>query len=268
MASNQKKTFRLIKYSQKLCRDITEMQGTADKSYRYTICQDIRKKSEDVIHLIRRANKIAAGSEKRMELQQDADEKLEEVKDLLPIVGKVLSCGVRKEAQIELSIENLQIGLHNWIESDQKIAVSSLQKYVRRTSWKLYQAKKSYDIMKDYYVDHYDERTTIAFDESMARFRNAFADYASAIQLYDRAIKRLRNTQERFHKDDSILCEVIKEIQPDSIVLKDLSDDKYSPDNVTVKEKKAVTVKANIKILEEYGDILSEGTKEKLEVNL
>ena len=122
--------------------------------------------------------------------------------------------------------------------------------------------------MKNYYVDHHDERTTIAYDESMARFRNAFADYAHSIQLYDRAVKRLRSTQERFHKDDSILCEVIKEIQPDSIVLKDLSDDKYSPDNDTVKEKKAVTVKANIKILEEYGDILSEGTKEKLEVNL
>ena len=267
MSSNNKKTFRLIKYSQKLCADIVEMQGTADKNYRYTICQDVRKMSEDVIHLIRRANRMAAGNEKRMEIQGIVDEKLEDIKDLLPIVGKLLNCGVKKEAQIELSIENLQVGLHNWMEHDQKIAVSSLQQYVRKTGWKLYESKHIYDIVKDYYSNNNDERIGIAYDESKARFRNAYRDYEKAVNLYDKAIKRLRDTQERFHKDDSVLYEVIKEIEADRniSILHNFYDKSFKPDHITVKEKKAVLSKADSKILEDYGDILSEGTKKKLE---
>ena len=112
--SSSKREFRVIKLCQKLCKDIVEVQGVADKSYRFTICQDVRKKSEDVIHLVRKANDLPAGSEKRIELQFRADELLEEIKDLIWVVGKLLNTGAKKEAQIELSIENLQIPLHNW----------------------------------------------------------------------------------------------------------------------------------------------------------
>ena len=117
--ASPRKDFRLIKQCQKLCSDITEMQGTADKKYRYTICQDVRKKSEDVIHYIRKANSFPAGNDKRMELQIKADELLEEIKDLLWIVGKLLNTGARKEAKIELSLEDVQNVLHRWMEYDQ-----------------------------------------------------------------------------------------------------------------------------------------------------
>ena len=84
-----KREFRLIKLCQKLCLDITEMQGTADRKYRFTICQDIRKMSEDVIHLVRRANDLPAGNEERMKIQKRADELLEDIKDLLWVAGKL-----------------------------------------------------------------------------------------------------------------------------------------------------------------------------------
>ena len=117
------------------------------------------------------------------------------------------------------------------------------------------------------YSNNNDERIGIAYDESKARFRNAYRDYEKAVNLYDKAIKRLRDTQERFHKDDSVLYEVIKEIEADRniSIRHNFYDKSFKPDHITVKEKKAVLSKADSKILEDYGDILSEGTKKKLE---
>lgn len=211
MAKNRE--FRVIKLAQKLCMDIVEMQGTADKKYRYSICQDIRKKSEDIIHLIRKANNLQLGNEERIILQSQANEKLEEIKDIIWIVGKLLNTGVKKEAQIELSIENLQLKLRNWMESDEKILVSVREEAVRSQAWTLYQAKRTYEIVNDYHKTSPSERTVIALDESKSRYRLAKQKYEEMIEEYDLAVKRLRTTQERFHKDDSVLSEVLKEIE-------------------------------------------------------
>lgn len=265
MASS-KREFRVIKLCQKLCKDIVEIQGTADKSYRFTICQDIRKKSEDVIHIVRRANDLPAGNEERIRLQYQADELLEDIKDLIWIVGKILNTGAKKEAQIELSIENLQIPLHNWMERDQKIAVSVREKAVRKLSWTLYQAKKTYEIVNGYYSSNKSERNAIALEESKSRFRIAYADYEKAIKNFDEAVRRLRTTQERYHKDDSVLAEVLREIEEKTgIKAPDFSvENPEKPSDATVKEKKETVAKANEKILETNSGNLSESTVLKL----
>lgn len=67
MSSRRK--FRVIKLCQKLYLDIVEMQGTADKRYRYTICSDLRHKSEKVIHLVRKSNKLTVENEMKIQMQ-------------------------------------------------------------------------------------------------------------------------------------------------------------------------------------------------------
>lgn len=260
---SSKREFRVIKLCQKLCQDIVELQGTADKKYRYTICQDIRKKSERVVHIVRRANEIDAGREERIKLQKEADNLLEEIKDLIGIVCKLLNAGTKKEAQIELSIENLQIPLRNWCEKDQKIAVSALEKEMRRRGWLLYQAKKTYEIVKNYHEEIQNERTAIAYDESLARYRIAYSNYQSSIKEYDRTVKRLRETQERFHKDDSVLSEVLAEIKSRTgTEVPQIPVGNTQNQNVT--EMKKEISKANNRILENNKDNFSKSTIERL----
>lgn len=211
-AADLRKEFRLIKVSQKLCRDLVEIEGHADKRYRFSICQDIRHKAERVVHLIRKANMIPAGNEQRIQMQQEADELLEEIKDLLWVMGKLLTIGVKYEAQIELSIENLQLPLRNWMETDQKKSVTQSEKHLENSMRKLEKAKAAYEIVSDYYEENKTDRVNTALIESKARFRLAHEDYNAAKEKYDLALKRLRNTQDRYHKDDSILYDVLREI--------------------------------------------------------
>lgn len=270
-----KRDFRVIKLCQKLCLDIVEMQGTADRKYKFSICQDVRKKSEQVIHLVRRANELPAGNEERIGLQAEADKLLEDIKDLIWVVGKCLNTGVKKEAQIELSIENLQIPLHNWMERDQKISASMYESTVRKQSWVLFQAKKICEAVQNYYNSNPTERNLIALEESKSRYRIAAADYKAAIDSYDMAIKRLRTTQEKYHKDDSILSEVIKEIKdktdfvipdiPESIYGKSEPEKKGSAiSSDTISAKKEFIANANRAIIEEKRDVYSESTIRKL----
>ena len=262
MMASSKREFRVIKLCQKLCKGIVEMQATADKGYRFTICQDIRKKSEDVIHIVRRANDLPAGTDERINLQYRADELLEEIKDLIWVVGKLLNTGEKKEAQIELSIENLQLPLHNWMERDQKISVSVREKNVRKLSWVLYQAKKIYETVNEYYKKNRSERIVIALDESKSRFRLAHENYENAIKSYDEAVRRLRTTQEKYHKDDSVLSEVLNEIaKKDGIKIPDFSDEQQpKPSDATVKEKWQTVEEVNRKLIEKEGESFCEGT--------
>ncbi|MBE6035573.1 MAG: hypothetical protein E7222_12885 [Clostridiales bacterium] len=207
-----RKEFRLIKAAQKLCRDLVEVEGHADKRYRFSICQDIRHKSERVMHLIRKANVLPAGNEQRIQMQQEADELLEEIKDLLWVMGKLLTIGVKYEAQIELSIENLQIPLRNWMETDQKKSVAQNEQRFEKASQKLEKAKAAYEMVSNYYEENKTERVNAALIESKARFRLAREEYVKAKEKYDAVLKQLRNTQDRYHKDDSVLYEVLKEI--------------------------------------------------------
>ena len=210
------KEFRLIKQSQTLLRDIVEMEGNADKRYRFSICQDIRKRAEEVVHLIRRANRLLPGDEERMKMQLEADELLEQIKDLLWVVGRVLAIGVNREAQIELSIENVQKTLKNWIEFDRKKSVSVNEELYRKAQRSLQQAKEVFEIIKPYYDMNKTERTEQAYNESMARYRIAHENLKQAQQRYDDSVKKLRRIQEQYHKDDSVLNEVLQEIKEKS----------------------------------------------------
>lgn len=256
MAKNR--DFRVIKLAQKLCTDIVEMQGKADKSYRFTICQDIRKKSEDVIHMVRKANDQPAGCEKRIEMQEQADDFLEDIKDLLPVVGKLLNIGLNREAQIELSIESLQQPLHNWMERDEKIALSMCEKRLNAQAWKLYQAKKTFELVNEYHKSVKTEKTAIALEQSKSRYRIAYSDYKKLVHEYDHLMKRLLVTQEKFHKDDSVLGEVLKEIkQKTGKEILVLNGQNALPDKV-VAEKKKIQKDANHKIVKSDKEILSQ----------
>lgn len=270
---SSKRDFRVVKLCQKLCLDIEEMQGTADKKHKYTICQDVRKKSQLLIHLTRKANDLPAGDEHRIELQEEADELLERIQDLIWVVGKCINTGVRKEAQIELSIENVQKPLHNWMERDQQISASMYEKKVRKQTWVLFQAKKICEAVQKYYNSNPTERNLIALEESKSRYRIAAADYKAAIDSYDKAIKRLRTTQERYHKDDSVLSEVIGEIKEKTdFEIPDIPEIKNGGKNEgkaistnTISEKKEFIANANRSILEEKKDVYSESTIRKLD---
>ena len=268
MASSRN-DFRLIKLAQNLFSDICEIQSVADKGYRYTVCQDIRKKSEDVVHYIRRANRLDSGSEDRIQLQFKADELLEDIKDLLPPVGKLLKIGVKYEAQIELSIEKLQNPLHNWMERDQKISVSNRVKIVRRKNYGVFYAMKVFSIMRDHVAGDQSERSLIAYEESKARYRIAAEDYKKAILSYDEALRRYRATQDRFHKDDSVLAELLAQIAAkkklDVPVSQFVTDFKMSEE--TIKEKKGFESMVNGQYMKEIGDSLCEETRMKLKEN-
>lgn len=263
--SSAKREFRLIKLCQKLCLDITEMQGTADKKYRFTICQDIRKKSEDVIHLVRTANDLPSGNAERMRIQEKADRLLEEIKDLLWIAGKLLNTGAKREAQIELSIENLQIPLHNWMERDQKIALSAAEKALNQQGWALYRAKRTYELVKEWQAGHQDKKTASALEQSKSRYRIAHKDYRAAVDAYDLAMKKLLHTQERYHKDDSVLHEVLTEMKKSGIDVPETPAKENIPvSDAVVKEKKKTVATANEKIIEDGKEYLAKSTIEKL----
>lgn len=256
MAKNR--DFRVIKLAQKLCTDIVEMQGKADKSYRFTICQDIRKKSEDVIHMVRKANGQPAGCEKRIEMQEQADDFLEDIKDLLPVVGKLLNIGINREAQIELSIESLQQPLHNWMERDEKTALSMCEKRLNAQAWKLYQAKKTYELVNDYYKSVKTEKIAIALEQSKSRYRIEHDGYRALVHEYDRLMKRLLSIQEKFHKDDSVLGEVLKEIgQKTGKAVPVLNGKSPVPDAV-VAEKKKVQKEVKRKVAESDKEFFSQ----------
>lgn len=254
MAKNRE--FRIIKLSQKLCTDIVKMQGTADKKYRFTICQDIRKKSEDVIHLVRKANGLPAGCEERIRMQKKSDDLLEDIKDLLCVVGNALNTGAAKEAQIELSIESLQQPLRNWMEKDEKIALSMCEKRLKMQSWKLYQAKAAYDLVEEYHKTVGNERTATALEQSKSRYRIAYNDYKSLINEYDQCMKRVMITQERFHKDETVLGEILKEIEKKTG--KKLLKLNEPVSNETIKKKKEIVNQVNNQIAETEKDTLSE----------
>ena len=63
-----------------------------------------------------------------------------------------------------------------------------------------------------------------------------------------------------------MLSEILKEIidKDKTKVLKELSGKNFKPSDNTVKEKNVLENMANEKILKDFGDDLSEGTKEKL----
>lgn len=254
MAKNRE--FRVIKLCQKLCADIVNMQGTADKRYRFTICQDIRKKSEDVIHLVRRANDLPAGCKDRIEMQKKADDLLEDIKDLLWVVGYVLHTGTAKEAQIELSIESLQQPLRNWIEKDEKIALSMCEKRLKVQSWKLYQAKVTYELVVEYHKKVGNGKTSTALEQSKSRYRIEYNAYKSLIHEYDYYMESIMVTQERFHKDETVLGEVLKDIEKKTG--KKLPKLNEPVSNEIIKEKKEAVNLINKQIAEIEKDTLSE----------
>lgn len=259
-----KHEFRIIRLCQNLCLDIVEMQGTADMKYRHTICDDLRKMSEKALHLVRRANDMPAGCLERIELQEDAAELLERIKDLLPVAGKAINSGVRREAQVELSIENVQKPLRNWIESELKTALSMCENRMKKAAWDLYYAKKTYALVEEYYKGHADEKTATALEESKSRYRIAHNDYKALILEYDELMKRLLDVQERFRKDDSVLGEVLKEIKKKTGKEVIRYNNKSSPDSNVVAEKKQIVINANRKIAESEKDNLSNVMIERL----
>ena len=207
---------------------------------------------------------MPAGCLERIELQEDAAELLERIKDLLPVAGKAINSGVRREAQVELSIENVQKPLRNWIESELKTALSMCENRMKKAAWDLYYAKKTYALVEEYYKEYAEAKTAAALEQSKSRYRIAHNDYKILILEYDELMKRLLDVQERFHKDDSILGEVLKEIKKKTGKEVIRYSGKSSPDPNVVAEKKQIVKNANMKIAKSERDNLSNVMIERL----
>ncbi len=188
------------------------MQATADKNYRYTICKDLSGLAKELVHTVRKANEIRAGHEERIKMQKQALEYVEKIKDILPAAGDLLKTGIKHEAQIELSVDNLRLPLQNWIASDEKVRTENCHREMRKAGWALFEAKKDLEMVKEYLNNHKDERTATAFDEAKAKVRILAEEYREAVLAYDKALKQLSDTRSEIHKDDSILAQVLKEI--------------------------------------------------------
>lgn len=212
---SSKNEFRTIDRCQKLYASINELQSTADKSYRYTICQDLRKKSEDLIHLIRKANSIRPGYDSRIKMQLESLELLEQIQDIIGVACKLLKTGAKREAQIEKDIEDVKKLVKNWIESDNKIRVSAHTNRMHSLSWELFRYKEIKDFLSDYIKDTSDERLIIAYEEVNSRYRVTLNDYYKSIVSYDRAMKALREIQS--YKDDSVLAQVMNELSNNGV---------------------------------------------------
>lgn len=207
------KDFRLIKQCQIFCADIIDIEGNADKRYKFSICQDMRHMAENVVHLVRRANDLPAGTGKRIEMQDEIIGILEDIKDLIWVSGKLLAIGVKREAYIESSLEKLQGMIRNWSEVDQKKHVEFCLKQYKNKAWEYQNSKDVYKTVSEYNKLHPTEKNQTALEESMARCRNAQAAYKEAKAEYDASVAKLRETQSKFNKDDSVLAEVLKEIK-------------------------------------------------------
>lgn len=257
-SGRSQREFTLIKKCRAVYKDICEMQATADKNYRYTVCKDLTELAKELTHTVRKANDIRAGNEERIKMQKRALGLIDEIKDLLPAAGDLLKTGVKHEAQIELSIDNLRLPLQNWIASDEKVLVTNQHYRMRKIGWDLYGAKKDLEMVKGYLSHHRDERTAVAFDEAKAAVRILTEEYKEAVMAYDRAMKQLRDTREAIHKDDSILTEVLREIGKKEMKREE------KPTEEEVREKNRALAEVNRNILAANGNKLEKATQREL----
>ena len=211
------KEFRLFKDCQRICAEIIDIEGNADKRYRYTLCKDLRERAEQIVFLIRRANKLPPGHEKRFEYQSQCRELLEQLKDLIWISGKTLMLGPKREASIEASIENAENKLQNWIESDEKRVVAYYRQLYDSRLSQFNEAIENYKLIVEYCKTHDDERSREALDDATSRGRIAQDRYVEARDKYNKSNEKLRIHQNKYHKDDSVLAQVLKEIKASQI---------------------------------------------------
>lgn len=211
--TNGSAPFRIVHKCQQLYSKLLDTAKNLPKSLRYDFHKDILAPTARLISLTRRANDLPAGSFERLALQDEGFELLAQLKDILPAYSRYLSLKRDAEAQLNLDIDNLVSPYAHWMERDMKVAVAYNEQTVRRMANNVYQKKN--DILK---VEHYrqthgmTDETENALDEARSRYRIAKADYKNVIIQYDRVVKQLRKTQERFRQDDSALGHILRQI--------------------------------------------------------
>ena len=205
--------FKLIRDCQKLYKEICATQATSDKNYRYTICADLRRLSSNLIHVVRKANDLRAGTKERIELQENALEILERIKDIAPVVGELIKMGVAREAQIELSVDNIRLPLRRWMEYDQRLQVKTMASFLQEKEAALSLAKQDLQLLEEFSRDHNEQRINDALTEARARVRILESEHRVAIEGYDRALSRHQETRRRIGVQGNLLDEVLRDIK-------------------------------------------------------
>lgn len=211
--ANGSAPFRIVHKCQQIYSKLLDTAKNLPRSLRYDFHKDILAPMARLTSVTRRANDLPAGSFERMALQDEGFELLAQLRDILPAYSRYLSLKRDTEAQLNLDIENLVSPYAHWMERDMKVAVAYNEQAVRRMANNVYQKKN--DILK---VEHYrkthgvTDETENALDEARSRYRIAKADYKNVIIQYDRVVKKLRKTQERFRQDDSALGRILRRV--------------------------------------------------------
>ena len=212
-----KQQFRIITDAGKLLYDIIEALRDTDKLHRYTIAAEIRNDAEELLHLIRRANDMKAGDDKRIKLQEDAMELLERIRDKIPIYCKACMTGHNKEAQIELSIDNLCLPLHNWYGSDLRAQNLRYEKDYRNAASQYGNAYKTKEIVRKWYLNNRTEKNAIALDIAMSKERIAKQKLIQYRKRFDASTEKEKEFKEQFGDKKDIRDEVLEDIKQNNV---------------------------------------------------
>jgi hypothetical protein len=228
---NKKEDFRLLKQARKLCRDLTEIQGYADRNYRGNICEELRQYGQTVMYSIWKANTLPAGSGERLDLQIQASEYLEKIPVLMGVVGGLVNAGLNREAQLQLSVENLQKPLINWIKSDLKVAEAYYEKEIKNQYYVTVKAKDTVTKMQKF-AKLFDpisreftglrnddavqagcsvtyEKVQTAYNEALSTYRIEMDRYKKLIAEYDRIRLRYLHIKDKNEILNPTLGEVL-----------------------------------------------------------
>ena len=208
-----KPPLKVIVGAQKLLADIIEAFKGADKLHRYTIAKEMREDAKELLHMIRRANRLTAGTEDRIELEEDAIELLERIRDKLPVYCRACMTGVKREAQITLSIDNLAGLLKNWHRFDVRTQNTGLEKRYRQAASEYGNAYRTTQKVKQWYLMNKTEKNAIALDMAMSRERVAKGRYLKTKQAFDASSEKVMENDRLHMNNRDILNEVLKDIE-------------------------------------------------------
>ena len=202
--------FRIASDCGKFLYALCEAMKNADRQYRDGIIKDIRQKTEEMMYLLDRANRLKAGSIPRLQAQYRAVGLRDEIQTLLDPACRLAYTGTKKQGMLEKMLENLKQPLYNWYVSDLKKKASYDEQAYRKAVSDYKEALKNEEAIKGYGKRHPGEKASEALDmaESLSRVR--YEQMTEARQRFDKAQGDLYS---KMTKDYTLLADVLKEIE-------------------------------------------------------
>lgn len=145
----KRKAFELIRKTQKLAAEITNVCAKADKNYRLTICQDVRHAACDLVHMLRYSNARALGDVRRVKSQIKVAEQIETIYDLIPILRMCRCITPGQEGEIEKSLLYVKASFEVRLKSDlRRIKTNKENSYEKAV-------KQLEFVINDYFPEEY-----------------------------------------------------------------------------------------------------------------